>query len=76
MYNVTEILQLMPFHIRTYEGTCPHSLSLGYKNEFEFAQLLVAYNSDGRAACSTISQGTTAFRWEQNTQMEKSENII
>ena len=33
-------------------------------------------NSDGRAACSTISQGTTAFRWEQNTQMKKSENVI
>ena len=49
---------------------------MGYKNEFEFAQLLVAYNSDGRAACSTISPGTTAFRWEQNTQMEKSENVI
>ena len=49
---------------------------MGYKNEFEFAQLLVAYNSDGRAACSTISQGTTAFRWEQNTQREKSENVI
>ena len=44
---------------------------MGYKNEFEFTQLLVDDNSDGRAACSTISLDIMAFRWEQNTQMVK-----
>ena len=37
-------------------GTSPHSLSVGCKIEFAFAQLLDVDSSDGRAVFSTISQ--------------------
>ena len=48
-------------NVLNIQGTCPHSLSMGYKNEFEFAQLLDVDSSNGRAVCSTTSQLNLEF---------------
>ena len=62
MDDVTEIIAPIKLSNSAVYGIsytvyiCPHSLSVGYKTKFAFAQLPDVDGSEGTAACSTISQ--------------------